>query len=135
MARGNAETLTREQIVYVDLGADNSLQVGDTLTVFRPLGKGNLFVSDEKESVGSYTDGFQSSAYRGGGFSNQAARRSGERAGGGVVTSEKAKEGRPNNLRKVVGEMVVLNVKEKTATAVITRTAQEIHTGDWVEVQ
>ena len=34
-----------------------------------------------------------------------------------------------------VGEIVILNVKEKTATAVITRTAQEIHTGDWVEVQ
>ena len=52
-----------------------------------------------------------------------------------MVTTEKAKEDRPANLRKVVGEMVILNVKEKTATAVITRTAQEIHTGDWVEVQ
>ena len=35
----------------------------------------------------------------------------------------------------VVGEAVVLNVKERTATVVITRTAQEIHTGDWVEIQ
>jgi hypothetical protein len=31
--------------------------------------------------------------------------------------------------------MVILNVKERTATALITRNAQEIHTGDWVEVQ
>ncbi len=37
MARGSAETLAREQIVYVDLGADNNVQVGDRLTVFRPL--------------------------------------------------------------------------------------------------
>ena len=47
---------------------------------------------------------------------------------------EKAKLGRPD-IRKVVGEAVVLNVKERTATIVITRTAQEIHTGDWVEIQ
>jgi hypothetical protein len=38
-------------------------------------------------------------------------------------------------MRKVVGEAVVLNVKEKTATVVITRTASEIHTGDGVEIQ
>ena len=38
-------------------------------------------------------------------------------------------------IRKVVGELMIINVKERTATAVITRTAQEIHTGDWVEVQ
>ena len=50
------------------------------------------------------------------------------------MTTEKAKEGRPA-IRKVVGELVVLNVKEKTATAMIVRNAQEIHTGDWVEVQ
>jgi hypothetical protein len=37
--------------------------------------------------------------------------------------------------RKIVGEMVVLNVQARTATAVITRVAQEIHTGDFVEVK
>lgn len=135
MARDGVEVLSRDQIVYVDLGADNNVQVGDYLTVFRPLGEGNLFISDEDESVSARDEGFQSREYRGGKFSNQAARKSGERARGRVVTTEKAKEGRPAGLRKVVGEMVVLNVKEKTATAVITRTAQEIHTGDWVEVQ
>jgi len=35
----------------------------------------------------------------------------------------------------VVGELVILNVKERTATAVVVRTGQEIHTGDWVQVQ
>ena len=58
----------------------------------------------------------------------------GDQAGGKVVTTEKAKDGRPD-IRKVVGEGVVLNVKERTATVVVTRTAQEIHTGDWVEIQ
>ncbi len=135
MARDNQEAISRDQIVYVDLGADDNVQVGDRLTVFRPLGRGNLFVSDEDESVAARSDGYQSTEYRGGKFSNQAARKSGDQAGGRVVTTEKAKEDRPANLRKVVGEMVILNVNEKTATAVITKTAQEIHTGDWVEVQ
>ena len=40
-----------------------------------------------------------------------------------------------DDFRKVVGEAVVLNVKEKTATVVITRNAQEIHPGDGVEIQ
>lgn len=134
MARDNQENLTRDQIVYVDLGAEDNVKVGDYLTVYRPLGKGNLFVSDEDESLSARDEGFQSNEYRGGKFSNQAARKSGDRAQGRVVTTEKAKEDRPA-LRKIVGELIILNVKEKTATAVITKTAQEIHTGDWVEVQ
>ena len=135
MARDGQEALSRDQIVYVDLGADNNVQVGDHLTVFRPLGKGHVFISDEDESLSARDEGYQSREYRGGKFSNQAARKSGDQANGRVVTTEKAKEDRPAGLRKVVGELVILNVKEKTATAVITRTVQEIHTGDWVEVQ
>ena len=134
-ARDGQEALSRDQIVYVDLGADNNVQVGDRLTVFRPLGKGALFISDEDETLSARDEGFQSNEYRGGKFSNQAARKSGDQARGRVVTTEKAKEDRPSGLRKIVGEMIILNVKEKTATAVITRTAQEIHTGDWVELQ
>ncbi|MEO6654698.1 MAG: hypothetical protein ABIO36_01305, partial [Pyrinomonadaceae bacterium] len=66
---------------------------------------------------------------------NQSGRKSGDKAEGQEVTTSRAKKGRPSDLRKVVGEAVVLNVKEKTATIVITRTGQEIHTGDWVEIQ
>lgn len=134
MSRDNMEVLGRENVVYVDLGSEDNVRVGDRLTVFRPLGKGNPFNNDEDESVSARDSGFQSFEYRGGRFSNQAARKSGENARGRVVTTEKAKEGRPA-IRKIVGEMVVLNVKEKTATAVIVRNAQEIHTGDYVEVQ
>jgi hypothetical protein len=127
--------LSREQIVYIDLGAEDNVQVGNYLTIFRPLGKGNLFESDEPESVSARDEGFQSNEYRGGKFSNQAARKRGNEARGKVVTTEAAKEDRPKDLRKVVGELVILSVREKTATAVIVRTAQEIHTGDWVELQ
>ncbi len=135
MARDGAEMLTRDYIAYVDLGADNNVRVGDHLTIFRPLGKGNLFLMPDRESVSARDYGYQSEVYQGGKFSNQAARKSGDKAEGKEVSTKKAKEDRPSNLRKVVGEAVVLNVKEKTATVVITRTAQEIHTGDWVEIQ
>lgn len=134
MARDNQEALSRENVVYVDLGVEDNVRVGDFLTVYRPLGKGNPFENDEDESVSARDSGFQSYEYRGGRFSNQAARKSGDNARGRVVTTDKAKEDRPF-IRKVVGEMVVVNVKEKTATAVIVRNAQEIHTGDYVEVQ
>ena len=135
MSRDGAEMLTRDYIVYVDLGADNNLQVGDHLTIFRPLGTGNLFLNPQREPVSARDYGFESDVYKGGKFSNQATRKTGDKAEGKEVTTQSAKEDRPSNLRKIVGEAVVLNVKEKTATVVITRTAQEIHTGDWVEIQ
>ena len=135
MARDGRELLGREQVVYIDLGAEDRVQVGDALTVYRPLGRGNLFENDEDETISARSEDFQSEEYRGGKFSNQAARKSGDQARGKVVTTEEAKRDRPAGLRKIVGEIVILNVKEKTATAIITRTAQEIHTGDMVELK
>jgi hypothetical protein len=135
MARDGQELLAREQIVYIDLGAEDNVKVGDYLTIYRKLGSGNILDDLPPESVSARDEGFQSQEYRGGKFSNQAQRKAGEKANGRVVTSERAKRNRPNNLRNVVGELVILNVKEKTATAVIVRTAQEIHTGDSVELQ
>ena len=134
MARDGAEMLSRDFVAYVDLGADDSVRVGDRLTIFRPLGRGNLMKTPEKESVSARDETFQSDVYRGGKFSNQAPRKSGDKAQVDVVTAYDAKIGRPS-IRKVVGEAIVLNVKEHTATIVITRTGQEIHTGDWVEIQ
>jgi len=133
MARDNVDLISRDFIVYIDLGAEDNVQVGDYLTVFRRLGKGNPFFGDWGESA-SARDSFDSFEYRGGRFSNQTGRKKGETAKGKVVTTAAAKEDRPY-IRKVVGEMVILNVKERVATALVTRTAQEIHTGDWVEVQ
>ena len=135
MARDNIELIGREQIVYIDLGAEDNVKVGDYLTIYRPLGEGNVFTREERENVAARNENYESRRYKGGRFSNQAQRKSGTTAQGEVVTSENAKSRRPDNLREIVGEMVILNVKEKTATAVITRTATEIHTGDNVEVQ
>lgn len=133
MTRDGREMVTREHIVYIDLGAEDNVKSGDFLTVYRPLADGNLFYGAD-ESTSARSSGYQSLTYKGGKFSNQSARKSGSEARGKVVTTRKAKEGRPE-LRKIVGEMVILNVKERTATALITRSYYEIHTGDWVEVQ
>jgi len=135
MARDNLELLGRENIVYIDLGAEDGVQVGNYLTVFRPLGKGSVFENDEKENMSARSEGYQSDEFRGGKFSNQSPRKRKGDATGRIETNEDAKANRPNDLRKVVGEVVILNIREKTATAMIVRTAQEIHTGDWVELQ
>jgi hypothetical protein len=134
LARDHAEMLTRDFIAYVDIGLDENVRVGDTMTVFRPLGKGNLMGYPQKEAVSWEDYGFESDVYRGGRFSNQSGSKSGDRATGPKLTTYRAKLGRPE-LRQVLGEAVVLNVKERTATVVITRTAREIHTGDYVELQ
>lgn len=134
MARDGLEMVAREQIVYIDLGREDNVQIGDYLTIFRPLGEGNLFTKEPKEVIINKEEGFQSNKYKGSKFSIQSPRKKGSQATGSIVTTEDAKKGRPP-LRKVVGEMVILNVSEKTATAVIVRNASEIHTGDFVEVQ
>jgi hypothetical protein len=135
MARNGQEMVSRDQIVYIDLGDEDNLKAGDYLTVFRPLGKGGITGKEQSEINQSKDDYFESGVYQGGKFSSQSARKSGENADGKKVSGNDAKSRRPNDLRRVVGEIVILNVKEKTATAVITRTATEIHTGDMVELQ
>ncbi len=135
LARDMRELIGREQIVYIDLGAEDGVKSGDYLTIFRPLGKGGVTPYSQKENMSSRDEGFQSDEFRGGKFSNQAPRKTGNLAQGRVVTTEKAKMDRPSDLRKIVGEMVILSVQGKTATAMVVRAAQEIHTGDWVEMQ
>lgn len=135
MARDNLEMLSSEQVVYVDLGADDNVKVGDYLTIYRPLGTGNIVDRIYSESMSARDEGYQSNEYRGGKFSNQAPRKKGDLARSKKMTSEDARSNRPTNMRQVVGEMIILNVKEKTATAIITRTTHEVHTGDFVEVQ
>ena len=135
MARDGVEMLSRDQVVYIDLGSEDGANVGDYLTVYRPLGKGGLYDRVQDESVSARDEGYQSDRFRGGKFSNQAARKQNDDADGRVVTTEKAKQDRPADLRKVVGELVILSVQGKTATAVVVRNAQEIVTGDWVELQ
>ena len=137
-ARDFREMVAIDQVVYIDLGAEDNVRVGDRLTVYRLVGKGGVtrFREDEVARAGNY--GFESEVFRGGQLSNQAPRVQyppADDVKGPVRTTAQVKASRPRLPRKLVGEMVILNVQRRTATAVITRAVQEIHTGDYVEVR
>ncbi|MDT5157724.1 MAG: hypothetical protein QOC61_1727 [Acidobacteriota bacterium] len=136
LARDGHEMVSRDDVVFIDLGAEDNVKVGDYLTVFRPEGHGTL-VNYGDEIAANARRGFESDALRGGGFSSQAQRVKdvdGSKFGATVKTPS-IKRQRPSVPRKVVGEIVVLRVEGRTAVAVVTRVAQEIYTGDAVEIQ
>lgn len=136
LARDLHEMIAQEQIVYVDLGAEDNVRVGDRLTVFRKPGKGRV-VDFPDESALTASGSFQSPVFKGGKFSDQAQRLKkidGNPKSPALETPE-IKHTRPQPPRHIVGELVVLNVQGRTATAIVTRVTQELHTGDEVEVK
>lgn len=138
LARDGREMLSRDQVIFVDLGAEDGVKPGDFLTLFRPVGTGNLTNETDEEISTAASGGFESDRYRGGKFSNKAQRvRRPNETGvyGPTVSTPDIKNNRPQLPRKVVGEAVVVGVQQRTATVVITRVAQEVHTGDYVEIQ
>ena len=143
MAKDSREMLTRNDIVYIDLGSEDQIKQGDYLTIYRPLGTGNITRIDNEELARNRATGFQSDRFRGGGLSNQGSRAKDETAFVDAegryryrpITTREVKRHRPAMPRKIVGELVIIDVQTRTATAVITRVAAEVHTGDWVEIQ
>ncbi len=143
MAQDAREMLSINDVVYIDLGSEDKVAAGDYLTIYRPLGTGTVTRIDNEEIARGRAKGFQSDRFRGGGFSNQAQRAKDSTAlvnsEGNYrfrpITTKEIKSNRPRMPRKIVGEMVIIDVQSRTATAVITRVASEVHTGDWVEVQ
>jgi hypothetical protein len=141
LARDGREMVSRNQIVYIDLGAEDNIKAGDYFTIYRPAGTGNLDRIENEEIAHSQMNGFESDRYQGGKFSNQSQRTKDFTNTPGLffknepVTTHEVRRHRPPVPRKIVGEMVILNVQTRTATAIITRVAQEVHTGDFVELQ
>jgi hypothetical protein len=143
MAKDSREMVTRNDIVYIDLGSEDQIKRGDYLTIYRPLGTGNVTRVDNEEMARNRATVFQSNRYHGGGFSNQATRAKDSTAFRDTegrfrykpITSREVKRHRPLMPRKIVGELVIIDVQTRTATAIITRVASEVHTGDWVEIQ
>lgn len=138
LARDAREMLSRHQIVYIDLGTEDNVKQGDRLTVYRPAGTGNISRYRDEEVTPTASYGFESERFSGGQFSIKAQRVQNPNQNGihgPMTTTPKVKRRRPPMPRKIVGEIVILDVQARTATAVITRVAQEIHTGDFVEVK
>ncbi len=143
MARDNRETLAVNDVVYIDLGSEDKVGPGDYLTIYRPLGAGGVTTVDAEEDARGRATGFQSERYRGGGFGSQSQRAKDStafvEASGRYrykpITTREVKRHRPPMPRKIVGEMVLIDVQARTATGIITRSLSEAHTGDWVEIQ
>lgn len=135
LARDGLEMLARGTVVYIDLGREDGVSKGDALRIFRPLGEGNLFNEQLAAPVNGTDGGYESERWRGGKFSNQTGRKQGKNADKKVLTPDDARKDRPEGMRRVIGEMVVLNVLEKTATAIIVRSNTEVETGDMIEVK
>jgi hypothetical protein len=143
MAKDSREMVTRNDVVYIDLGVEDNVRPGDYLTIFREVGTGNITTADNEEMARNRATGFQSDRFRGGGIGNQAQRAKDSTAFVDAhgryryrpITTREVKRHRPELPRKIIGEMVIIDVQTRTATAIITRTVQEVHTGDWVEIQ
>ena len=137
LARDGHELVAKDQVVFIDLGAEDNVKAGDYLTVYRPLGTGDISRFKDEEVVRGGSGGFESDTFRGGKFSIASQRVKDPVSGDyrSTVTTPSIEHRRPALPRKIVGEMVIIGVEGRTAAAVITRAAQEIHTGDFVEVQ
>jgi hypothetical protein len=138
LSRDGREMVSRSQVVYIDLGTEDNLKPGDFLTVYRPVGRGTVTNFRDEEIATAADRGFESARFKGGQFSIQAQRvKDANNTGiyGPIISSIDVKNDRPRLPRKIVGEIVVLSVQKRTATAVVTRVAQEVHTGDDVELQ
>jgi hypothetical protein len=141
LARDARVLLSRNHVVYIDLGAEDNVKAGDFLTIYRPVGTGNLTRVENEEIARARSKGFEGDRFGGGQYSLQAQRVKDYSNTPGLffkdepITTREIRRRRPPVPRKVVGEIVILNVQTRTATAIITRTAQEVHTGDFVELQ
>jgi hypothetical protein len=138
LSRDGREMVSRKQVVYIDLGTEDSIKPGDYFTITRPIGRGTVTNFRDEEISPSAVGGFESARFKGGQFSNKSQRVKDPNNNGiygPIISSIDVKNNRPRLPRKIVGELVVLSVQKRTATAVITRVAQEVHTGDDVELQ
>lgn len=126
LQREQKEVIAPRDVVYIDLGKDQGIKTGDRFTIFRffPDDAKLVRINDDEIRV-KESDGYQSDTFKGGKFSKDAPRKG----------RQEVKNERPQIPPKVVGELVVISVHPKSATAVVTRVTQEVHTGDWIEQQ
>ena len=138
LARGGVEMPTVNDVVFIDLGKEDNLREGDILTIYRANDTPRFVTKHEEEISRNSTRPFESDKFKGGQFSIDVSRTRNPNASTihtKSITTSDIKNRRPAVPRKVVGEMVVTNVQQRTASAVITRVTQEVHTGDSVETQ
>ena len=124
LQREQHENIGPRDVVYVDLGTENGVKTGDKFTIFRNQpDDGNIFNFNDDDIVLRQSGGYESDKFKGGKFSN----------GHPYEARQKVKNTRSAIPPKIVGELIVVAVEGKSATAIVTRTTQEVHTGDRIE--
>ncbi len=122
------EQLARNDVVYINLGADNGLKVGDYLTVYRPLASDPITRFRDDNIGPPRNDGFSSDRF-------------GTRDNSSLGSSKKGypqvaeRTPRSELPRTLVGEIVIIRTEANTSVGVITRTTREAVVGDRVELQ
>jgi hypothetical protein len=107
MAKDFAQTTGQRDTIYVNLGTNQGVKVGDYFRIFRYQG-----------THASLTDIDKDTQYKLFGFGSAPA----------VYTW--------NDLpREVLGEGIVLNVSPNSSTVLITFSSSEIFSGDYVELE
>jgi hypothetical protein len=131
LARGDRNYLSERDIVYLDIGADQGVKVGQYYTVYREPGEKEGPVGPEDfthndKVFDDRVEDYEHRPYRGGDFSSL----------GGPEDPEEIREERPGLPRKVTGEICIIRLEGRSATGVITRVAGgEVNVGDYVELQ
>lgn len=124
LQREMREQIGPRDVVYIDLGAENGVKAGDKFTIFRHKpDDGSVLRFDDDDIVIRQSGGYESDRFKGGKFS----------MGHPAEAREQVRKTRPAIPQKILGELVVIAVEGKAATAIVTRTTQEVHTGDRIE--
>lgn len=123
MQREQREAIGPRDVVYLDLGAEEGVKAGDTFTIYRKQpDDGNIFNFNDDDVVLRQSGGYESDKFKGGKYSSTHP----------AEARQQVKNTRPTIPQKIVGELIVIAVEGKSATAIVTRTTQEVHTGDWI---
>lgn len=136
LARAHRDYLSERDVVYVDIGDERGVKLGQYYTVYRKVGDSEGPAGEipylkrdvahpKGDSMSKRRTGFADDRYRGGDFSNQAP----------YTPRQDILDERPKLPRKVVGEVIIIRVEGRSATGVITRVTQEVNVGDYVELQ
>lgn len=124
LQREQREHIGPRDVVYIDLGAENGVKAGDKFTIFRNKpDDANVFNFNDDDVTLRQSSDYESDKFKGGKYSNTHP----------YEARQKVKNTRAAIPRKIVGELVVIAVEGKSATAIVTRTTQEVNTGDRIE--
>ena len=132
LSRFNRNHMAERDILYVDIGDRNGVKLGQYFTVYRDQSHHEGIVGLQFNPILEVDDDFPHRVEE---YSDDRWRGSDLSILKGKKDQDDVIENRPGLPRKVVGEVIIIRVEEKAATALVTRVTQEVHIGDYVELQ